>query len=83
LTSGATIFQTLQLPVQTAVEAIAGYNAKANNLSQAEISAIQKQASVISASRGQPHADEVAHLGGERRTSSDSRLSIRGVVRPR
>ncbi len=47
LASSPAIFQTLQPPVQAAVKAIAGYNAKANNLSQADIAAIQKQASVI------------------------------------
>jgi hypothetical protein len=45
--SGPTILQTLQPPVEAAVKAIAGYNAKANNLSRADITAIQKQASVI------------------------------------
>jgi hypothetical protein len=45
--SSPTIFQTLQPPVQAAVKAIAGYNAKANNLSRVDISAIQQQASVI------------------------------------
>src|SRR5271169_81470 len=47
LASSPTIFQTLQPPVQAAVKAIAGYNAKANNLSRLDITAIQKQASVI------------------------------------
>jgi hypothetical protein len=45
--SGPTMFQTLQPDVQAAVKAIAAYSAKANNLSQADITAIQKQASVI------------------------------------
>ncbi len=45
--SSPTMFQTLQPPVQAAVKAIAGYNAKANNLSRADIVAIQNQASVI------------------------------------
>jgi hypothetical protein len=47
LASSPTIFQTLQSPVQAAVKAIAGYNAKANNLSRPDITAIQQQASVI------------------------------------
>src|ERR1700722_19757714 len=47
LASSPTIFQTLQPPVQAAVKAIAGYNAKANNLSRADITAIQNQASII------------------------------------
>jgi hypothetical protein len=47
LANSPAIFQTLQPPVQAAVKAIASYNAKANNLSQLDISAIQKQASVI------------------------------------
>jgi hypothetical protein len=45
--SSPTIFQTLQPPVQAAIKAIASYNAKANSLSQLDITAIQKQASVI------------------------------------
>lgn len=45
--NGPAIFQTLQPPVQAAVKAIAGYNGKANNLSRPDITAIQKQASVI------------------------------------
>jgi hypothetical protein len=45
--SSPAIFQTLQPPVQAAVRAIAGYNAKANNLSRLDITDIQKQASVI------------------------------------
>ena len=47
LASSPTIFQTLQSPVQDAVKTIAGYNAKANNLSRPDITAIQKQASII------------------------------------
>ena len=45
--SSPTIFQTLQPQVQAAIKAIASYNAKANNLSRVDITAIQKQASVI------------------------------------
>jgi hypothetical protein len=47
LANSPAIFQTLQAPVQAAVKAIASYNGKANNLSRLDISAIQKQASVI------------------------------------
>ncbi len=48
LAGSSSIFQTLQPPVQAAVKAIASYNGKANELSRPDITAIQKQASVIS-----------------------------------
>ncbi len=42
-----TIFKTLQPAVQAAVITISNYTGKADNLSQADITAIQKQAAVI------------------------------------
>jgi hypothetical protein len=45
--SSTTIFQTLQPQVQAAIKAIASYNEKANSLSRRDITAIQKQASII------------------------------------
>ena len=42
-----TIFKTLEPPVQAAVITISNYTGKADNLSQADITAIQKQAAVI------------------------------------